>query len=173
MSFAEFITASPCIDKTAFIAPGAVLIGAVSVAAESSIWFGAVIRADEERIEIGRQSNIQDGCILHSDPGQPCVIGSRVAVGHGAIVHSAIIEDEVLIGIRATVLSGARIGRGSVIAAGAVVPPGTVIEPDSLVMGVPGRIVRQCGRKETEMIRRGCEHYCALGQRYRERSHTA
>jgi carbonic anhydrase/acetyltransferase-like protein (isoleucine patch superfamily) len=169
MSTADFISTPPRIDETAFIAPGAVLMGAVTIAAESSVWFGAVIRADEERIDIGARTNIQDGCILHVDRGQPCRIGSRVTLGHGAIVHGATVEDEVLIGIRATVLSGARIGRGSVIAAGTVIPPGTIVPPDSLVMGVPGKVVRPCGEREAEMIRHGCEHYGELGRLYRQR----
>ena len=156
------------IDATAFVAPGAVLIGDVSVGAEASLWFGVVVRGDTEEVIIGPQTNVQDGCILHADPGQPCVLGARVSLGHGAVVHAATVEDEALIGIRATVLNGARIGTGSLVAAGAVVTPGTVIPPHSLVMGMPARVVRAVNAAERERIRQTAEHYVAYARTYRE-----
>lgn len=106
------ITENPKIDPTVWIAPGATLYGRVSVGARSSIWFGAVVRGDHERIDIGEDSNLQDGAILHVDPHSPCKIGNRVSLGHRALVHGATVEDDVLIGISANVLSRAVIGRG-------------------------------------------------------------
>jgi carbonic anhydrase/acetyltransferase-like protein (isoleucine patch superfamily) len=151
---------------TAYIAPGAIVIGDVTIGAESSLWFGVVARGDTAAIVIGQQTNIQDGCILHVDRGQPCILGARVSLGHGAIVHGATVEDDVLIGIRATVLNGARIGRGSLIAAGALVAPGTIIPPNSLVMGVPGKVVRSTGESEETRIRGTAERYSAYARMY-------
>ena len=120
---------APEVSGATFLAPGAVLIGAVTLGAGTSVWFGCVLRADSAPITVGRDVNIQDGAILHSDPGFPTVLGDRVTLGHGAIVHGATVEDDVLIGIRATVLNGALVGAGSLVAAGALVRPGTVIPP--------------------------------------------
>ena len=156
------------IHPSAFVAPGAVVAGDVTIGADASLWFGVVVRGEVEAVVIGPQTNVQDGCLLHSDEGQPCVLGARVSLGHGAIVHGATVEDEVLIGIRATVLNGARIGTGSLVAAGAVVTPGTVIPPHSLVMGMPGRVVRPVSAADRERIRRTAEHYIAFAHSYRE-----
>lgn len=142
----------PDIGDAAFIAPGAVVIGQVTLGSGSSIWYGCVVRADLERIEIGADVNVQDGSILHADPDLPVILGDRVSLGHGAIVHGAVVEADSLIGMRATVLNGARIGTGSVVAAGAVVPPGMVVPPGSLVVGVPGRVRKETGETEREMI---------------------
>lgn len=157
------------IHPTAFVAPDVVVVGNVTVAEEASLWFGVIVRGDTEAIVIGPQTNVQDGCILHADPGEPCTLGARVTLGHGAIVHSAIVDDDVLIGIRATVLDGARIGMGSVIAAGALIPPGMIIPPRSLVMGVPGKVVRATSEAEEEMIRKTAEQYCASAREYAKR----
>src|SRR4051812_45380462 len=116
---------SPSIDDEAFVAPTAVVVGAVTMGPRSSIWYGAVARADHEVIEIGEGSNVQDGCMLHSDPGFPLVLGRGVTVGHGVILHGAHVEDDVLVGMGSVVMNGARIGSGSIVAAGAVVTPGT------------------------------------------------
>ncbi len=156
------------IHPTAFIAPGAVLVGSVTVGAEASLWFGVVARGDTEAIIIGAQTNVQDGGILHADPGQPCVLGARVSLGHGAIVHGARVDDDVLIGMRATVLNGARIGSGSVIAAGSVVTPGMVVPPQSLVMGLPGKVVRATTQEDVDLVRATAEHYVAYGRLYRQ-----
>jgi carbonic anhydrase/acetyltransferase-like protein (isoleucine patch superfamily) len=157
------------IHPSAYIAPGAVVLGDVSVGAEASLWFGVVVRGDTAPIIIGQQTNIQDGCILHVDRGQPCILGARVSLGHGAVVHGATIEDDVLIGIRATILNGARIGSGSIVAAGAVVAPGTIIPPNSMVMGVPGKVVRSTGEAEKTRIRGTAERYCTYAGAYREK----
>jgi len=155
------------IHPSAFIAPGAVVVGDVTVGEATSLWFGVVVRGDTEAVVIGPQTNVQDGCILHADSGEPCRLGARVSLGHGAIVHAAIVEDDVLIGIRATVLNGARIGRWSVIAAGALIPPQMIVPPESLVMGLPGKVVRPVNEADRERIRRTAEHYIAYAQSYR------
>ena len=132
----------PDVDAALFLAPGAVVVGAVTLGAGTNVWYGCVLRADGGSITVGRDVDIQDGCILHADPGFPAVLGDRVSLGHGAIVHGATVEDDVLIGMRATVLNGATIGAGSLVAAGAVVRPGTVVPPGSLVAGVPAEVRR-------------------------------
>lgn len=154
------------VHPTAFIAPTATVIGQVTVGEEASVWFGVVIRGDTEVVIIGSQSNVQDGCILHADPGEPCRVGARVSLGHGAIVHAATVEDEALIGIRATVLNGARVGRGSLVAAGALIPPGLMVPPDSLVMGVPGKVVRMVNAEDRARIQRTADHYVAYTRVY-------
>jgi carbonic anhydrase/acetyltransferase-like protein (isoleucine patch superfamily) len=156
------------IDPRAFIAPGVIVIGDVIIEAQASLWFGVIVRGDTESIVIGQKTNVQDGCILHVKQGKPCILGRGVTLGHSAIIHGATVEDDVLIGIRATVLNGARIGRGSVVAAGAVIAPGTVIPPRSMVMGIPGKVVRPTGDAEEAMIRNTAEHYCAYARAYAE-----
>jgi len=157
------------IDSSAFIAPGVIVIGDVIIEAEASLWFGVIVRGDTESIVIGKKTNVQDGCILHVKRGKPCILGKGVTLGHNAIVHGAVVEDDVLIGIRATVLNGAHIGRGSVIAAGAVIAPGTIIPPRSMVMGIPGKVVRSTGDAEEVMIRNTAEHYCTYARTYAEK----
>jgi len=147
------------IHRSVFVAPGAVITGQVTLGPESSVWFGCVLRGDVNTITIGAQCNIQDGCILHVDSDKPLRLGDRVSLGHGAIVHGCTVEDDVLIGIRATVLSGAVIGRGSLIGAGALVPEGMVVPPDSLVLGVPAKIVRTVSAEQAALIRRIAQAY--------------
>lgn len=147
------------IDAMAYIAPNATVVGDVHLAAGSSVWFGAVVRADTERVVVGPGSNVQDLALLHADPGFPCELGARVSVGHQACVHGAIVEDDVLVGIRAVVLNGCRIGRGSVIAAGSVLPEGTVVPPGSVVMGTPGKVVRPAEPRDAERIARAAKNY--------------
>lgn len=154
------------IDSSTYIAPNATVIGDVTIKAEASVWFGAVIRGDTERIVIGQQSNIQDLCVVHADEGLPCVIGQRVTLGHAAIVHGATIDDDVMIGIRATVLNGAQIGTGSIVAAGAVVPEGMIIPPNSLVMGMPAKIKGETTDAHRARIRHAAEHYIATAREY-------
>jgi len=156
------------LDDTVFVAPTAVVLGDVTVGAESSLWYASVIRGDTEPIRIGRQTNVQDGCILHADPGFPCRIGDRVTLGHGAIVHGATLEDDVLIGMRAVVMNGARIGAGSLIAVGAVVTEKTEIPPGSVVMGIPGKVRRPVTDEDTRRIAHAAEHYVEQAKRYRK-----
>jgi carbonic anhydrase/acetyltransferase-like protein (isoleucine patch superfamily) len=158
----------PDVAQASFIAPGAVVVGRVTMARGSSVFYGCVVRADLERIEIGEDVNIQDGSILHADPGMPVILGARVSLGHGAIVHGAVIEDDVLIGMRATVLNGARIGSGSVVAAGAVVRPGMIVPPNSLVVGVPAQVRKEVGDAEREMIERTNTEYQTLSVRHHQ-----
>jgi carbonic anhydrase/acetyltransferase-like protein (isoleucine patch superfamily) len=159
---------SPVIDPTAFVAPGAMVRGDVVIGRDSSVWFGAVVRADQEMIRIGEETNIQDNCVLHSDPGLALQIGNRVTVGHGAVVHGAVVEDDVLIGIHASVLNGAHIGAGSVIGAGAVVGEGADIPPDSLVFGVPGKVVGKVPVTLHSRNRRTAASYVRLKDKYKE-----
>jgi carbonic anhydrase/acetyltransferase-like protein (isoleucine patch superfamily) len=143
---------APDVAQAAFLAPGAVIIGRVVLGEGTNVWYGSVLRADSSSITVGRDVNIQDGCILHSDPDFPATLGDRVSLGHGAIVHGATVADDVLIGMRATVLNGAVIGEGSLIAAGAVVRPGTVVPPGSLVAGVPAEVRRPVNDTERGII---------------------
>ena len=155
------------VDPSAFLAAGVVVLGDVTIGAEASLWFHAVARGDTEAIRIGARTNIQDGAILHADPGFPCEIGSGVTVGHGAIVHGAAVEDDALIGMRAVVLNGARIGAGSVVGAGAVVPSGLVVPPRSLVLGVPAKVERELGVAVLEKNRKTADHYVEAAKAYR------
>lgn len=158
---------TPAIAGSAWVAPGAVVAGAVTLAEETSVWFGAVLRADTAEVRVGRRSNIQDACVLHVDEGKPCIVGEEVTLGHGAIVHGATVEDRCLIGIRAVVLTGARIGTGSVIGAGALITENKVIPPGSLVVGVPGRVVRQLSDDEQQQIRQSADNYVRNAARFR------
>jgi carbonic anhydrase/acetyltransferase-like protein (isoleucine patch superfamily) len=145
----------PRISERAYIAPTAVIIGDVEIAEGVSVWDGAVIRGDVAYIKIGKNSNIQDNAVIHVDYNEPTVIGENVTVGHMAVVHAAKIGNNVIVGIHAVVLNGAEIGEGSVIGAGAVVTPGTKIPPRSLVLGIPGKVVRQGEDIEKMAIRNG------------------
>ena len=140
---AELPFGAPKIDDEAFVAPTAVVVGAVTMGAESSIWYGAVARADHETIEIGERSNVQDGSTLHSDPGSPLVIGRGVTVGHNVVLLGARIDDDVLVGMGSVVMNGAHIGTGSIVAAGAVVTQGKEFPPRSVIAGIPAKVVRQ------------------------------
>ncbi len=158
------------VDPSAWIAASATVLGQVVIGSQASVWFGAVIRGDVEPITIGAQTNIQDLACLHADPGKPCRIGERVTVGHGAIVHGATVEDECLIGIRAVVLNDAVIGKHSIIGAGAIVTEGKVIPPRSLVLGMPGRIIREVTEADLERILHGFQHYVDAAAYYKTAS---
>jgi len=157
----------PVVDGAAFVADSAEVDGDVELASEATVWYMAVLRGDIEPIRVGAGSNVQDGCILHTDAGRPCLVGRRVTVGHGAILHGCTVEDDVLIGMRATVLSGATVGRGAIVGAGALVTEGQVVPPGALVMGVPARVVRPVRPDEAERARHGADHYIALGRAHR------
>ena len=135
------------IDPTAFIAPGATVVGDVNIGKEASVWYQSVVRGDMEPITIGDQTNIQDLSVLHVDEGLPCIVGNRVGVGHRAILHGCTVEDDCLIGMGAILLNGVKVGAGSVIGAGALITENTVVPPGSLVLGVPAKVVR-CSEKE-------------------------
>lgn len=143
----------PQVDDSAWIAPNATVIGRVRLGEQVGIWYSAVLRGDLEDIEIGARTNIQDGCVLHADPGFPLTVGTGVSVGHNAILHGCTVGDDVLVGMGATVLNGAVIGAGSLIAANALIPENAQIPPGSLVAGVPGKIRRELGEAELDRIR--------------------
>jgi carbonic anhydrase/acetyltransferase-like protein (isoleucine patch superfamily) len=159
---------TPEVDPEAFVADGVTLVGAVRVAADASVWYSAVVRADAAPIEIGAGSNVQDGSVLHSDPDFPVRVGERCTVGHRAVVHGCTVEDDALIGMGAVVLNGAVVGRGSLVAAGSVLLEGTVVPPDSLVAGVPARVKREVTDAERERMRSGAESYVARARCYRD-----
>jgi carbonic anhydrase/acetyltransferase-like protein (isoleucine patch superfamily) len=152
---------APAVDESAFVAAGAVIVGDVRLAAHSSVWYNAVLRAEAEPIVLGEDSNLQDTVVCHVDAGFPLTIGRGVSVGHGAVLHGCTVEDGCLIGMSATVLNGAVIGAGSLVAAGAVVLEGTVVPPGSLVAGVPAKVRRELSDEERAGIRRNAEHYLA------------
>ena len=155
------------LDPTTFVAPGATLVGAVSVGARASIWFQATVRGDMAPITIAEETNVQDHCVVHVDHDAPARIGARVTLGHGAIVHGATLEDEVLVAMNAVVLSGCHVGRRSLIGAGAVVPEETRIPEGSLVLGVPARVVRPLRPDEIERVLRNARSYVDLAAAYR------
>jgi carbonic anhydrase/acetyltransferase-like protein (isoleucine patch superfamily) len=155
------------IDPTAFIAPGAIVLGDVHIGAAASVWYNSVIRGDAERISIGQETNIQDLTMLHADPGIPCLVGNRVTVGHRVILHGCVIEDDCMIGMGAVLLNNVRLGRGSIVGAGAVLLEGTQIEPGSLVVGLPGRVVRKVDDSSRRRIEHAWRHYIEQAQRHR------
>ena len=156
------------IHPSVFLAEGVVIRGDVTIGEQSSVWFNSVLRGDCEAIRIGRRTNVQDACVLHADPGFPCLLGDRVTLGHGAIVHGAEVADGVMIGMRAVVMNGAKIGPGSIIGVGAVVTEGTEIPPGSLVVGLPAKVKRELTEEEVNYIRHAAEHYVEQAQRYVE-----
>jgi carbonic anhydrase/acetyltransferase-like protein (isoleucine patch superfamily) len=155
------------IHPTAFLAPTAAVMGDVTLEEESSVWYGTVIRADMAPVVIGAQSNLQDGTIVHVDEEVPCIVGRRVGVGHRAILHGCRIEDECLIGMGAVLLNDVVVGAGSVVAAGAVVPERMQIPPRSLVIGVPGRIVRTVDATLSARVTATWTHYVELAREHR------
>lgn len=159
---------TPDTGAATFIAPTASLIGGVVLGASASVFYGVTVRADTTPIRVGVGSNLQDNVVVHADPGFPAVIGDRVSVGHGAVVHGCTIEDDCLVGMGATVLNGAVIGTGSLIAAGAVVLEGTVVPPRSLVAGVPAKIRRELTDDEVQGIRANADRYDALAHEHRQ-----
>ncbi|HLT58394.1 MAG: gamma carbonic anhydrase family protein [Limnochordales bacterium] len=150
----------PVVGARVFVADNAQIMGDVTLADGVSIWFGAVLRGDIEPIRIGEDSNVQDGVVVHTDEGYPVEVGKRVTIGHAAIIHGAVVEDEALIGMGAILLNGARVGRGAVVAAGALVPERAVIPPGVLAMGVPARVVRPLTPEDQARVLQGVENYC-------------
>lgn len=157
---------APSLSDGAWAAPSADLIGDVRLGARASIWFGAVIRADNTPIVIGEESNVQDGAVGHSDPGAPLTIGTRVTVGHQAILHGCTVGDEALIGMGARVLNGAMIGAQCLVGAGALVTEGKVFEPRMLIVGSPARAIRALTDGEVAALVVSAAHYAAKAARY-------
>ena len=159
----------PQVAASAYIDPSAQVIGDVTVGERTSVWPNVSIRGDVNSIRIGDETSIQDNSVLHCDPVTfPLVIGNRVTIGHGAVVHGCTVEDESLIGIGAVILNGAKVGRGSVIAAGAVVPEGMQIPPGSMVMGIPAKVKRELTDDERERFRQNALRYVELAKVYRD-----
>ena len=150
---------TPDIHESVFVAQGAILIGQVSVEEKGSIWFNAVLRGDNEPIRVGRESNIQDGAVVHTDPGYPCTVGEHVTVGHNAILHGCTVEKGVTVGMGATILNGARVGEHALVAANALVLEGTEVPPRTLVAGVPAKPRRELTDEEVDRFWRGIEVY--------------
>ena len=164
MAFITINGRSPADHGAAFVAENATLAGCVRLAKESSVWYGAVLRADTGCITIGENSNVQDNAVLHTGPGLDVTIGRGVSIGHGAIVHGCTVGDNCLIGMHATILNGAVIGAGSLIAAGALVPEKMVVPAGSLVIGVPGKVVRPVSAAQAAGIKANEEEYLELAK---------
>ena len=160
--------ATPAIHPSAFIAPGADVIGRVRIARHASVWFGCVVRGDVNRIEIGEATNIQDGSILHVDDHSPCLIADHVHVGHHANLHGCVVERGAMVGIGAIVLSGAQIGAEAIVGAGSVVLEGTNIPPRSLAVGAPARVVRTLTARDLGYVRRWVTRYVQLAAAYQK-----
>lgn len=163
-----FEAREPHVDESAYIAPTAAVIGSVRLASHSSVWFGAVLRGDNDWIEIGAETNVQDAAVIHTDEGFPTRIGTRVTIGHQAMLHSCTVGDETLIGNGAMVLDRAVIGRHCIIAARALVPPDAVIPDGSLVMGLPGKVVRTLTDADIGRLRGTAERYVAKARAFRD-----
>ena len=156
----------PQIDASAWVAPDANVIGKILVEADASIWFGATLRGDNELIRIGAGSNVQENCVLHTDPGYLLVVGANCTIGHKAMLHGCTIGDGSLIGMGATVLNGAKIGKGCLIGAGALITEGKEIPDGSLVMGAPGRVVRQLDDAAREKLLGSAAGYRTKARRF-------
>ena len=157
---------SPDLDPSVFVAGGAFLIGDVTVGELSSVWFNAVLRGDNEPITIGNRSNIQDGCVVHTDPGYPCVIGDRVTIGHNVVLHGCVIENGATVGMGATVLNGAKVGKGALVAANALVLEGFEIPPGMLAAGVPAKVRRELTERDMERFRENADGYVLKSRVY-------
>jgi carbonic anhydrase/acetyltransferase-like protein (isoleucine patch superfamily) len=168
----RFDDLAPALAAGAWAAPSADLIGDVRLGERASVWFGAVIRADNTPIVIGEESNLQDGAVGHSDPGAPLTVGARVTIGHQAIVHGCTIADDCLIGMGARILNGAHLGPECLVGAGALVTEGKRFDPGNLIVGVPARVLRPLSDEEKAAIRVSAAHYAEKAQRYASALHA-
>ncbi|MFM2065350.1 MAG: hypothetical protein RLZZ584_259 [Pseudomonadota bacterium] len=160
--------AVPEIDASAYVAPSATVVGQVKLAAGTSVWFGTVLRGDNEPINIGPNSNVQDGAVLHTDPGYPMVLGEHVTVGHQAMLHGCTIGDGSLVGMQAVVLNGARIGRDCLVGAGALVTEGKEFPDRSIIVGSPAKVVRELSDEAVAGLRRTAQNYVERSRQYRD-----
>lgn len=167
MALYELDGVAPDVDPSAWIADSAQVMGRVTLAADTSVWFGVIIRGDTESIAIGAGSNIQDGSVMHADVGMPIVLGKHVTVGHKVMLHGCTIGDESLIGIGAVVLNGARIGRNCLVGAGALVTEGKEFPDGSMILGSPAKAVRALTPEQIEGLRQSARHYVANAQRFK------
>ena len=164
----QFLRKAPTIGKGVFVAPGAVVLGDVSLGDHSSVWFNAVLRGDINSIVVGHHTNVQDNAVLHLADDYVCVVGNYVTIGHSAIIHACTVGDEVLVGMGSTILDGAEIGEQSLIGANALVTQGTKIPAGSLVLGSPAKVARQLTADERSRLRNMAEKYVALAGYYLE-----
>ena len=169
----RYLIQTPEIDDSVYIASGAVVIGAVRIAAQSSIWHNCVLRGDINSIEIGTGSNIQDGSVVHLADNYGVKIGNYVTVGHKAMIHACVIGDECLIGMSSTILDGSVIGEQSIIGAGSLVTKNTIVPPGSLAMGAPAKIVRALSQQERDDLKRWAEKYIIVAQSHKRRFQQA
>lgn len=167
MSLYQLDDISPEVHPSAYVADSAQVMGAVTLGADSSVWFQTVLRGDTERITVGAGSNVQDGSVLHTDVGYPLTLGERVTIGHGVMLHGCTIGDESLIGIGAVVLNGARIGKHCLVGAGSLVTEGKAFPDGSMILGSPAKVVRQLTPEQIEGLRRSAQHYMDNARRYR------
>lgn len=167
MTTIDFEGVTPQVPETAWVAPTATLVGAVALSEDSSVFYSSVLRGDMDSITIGPGSNIQDGCVVHTDTGFPAVVGAGVSVGHRAVLHGCTVEDDSLIGMGAVVLNGAVVGAGSLVAAGAVVTEGMQIPPGSLVAGVPAKVRKELDEDGLEALRENARVYVDLASKHR------
>jgi carbonic anhydrase/acetyltransferase-like protein (isoleucine patch superfamily) len=173
MAHPQISTEKPLADDTVFIAPTATVIGEVTLGKHASVWYGASVRADLAPITIGEGSNVQDNASIHVDVDVPATIGNYVTIGHNAVVHGATIEDEALIGMGAVVLNNVVVGAGSLIAAGSVIRAGTVIPPNSMVAGVPAKVVKELTPEQRAHLRENAELYVACAAEHRQAAQGA
>lgn len=169
MMFYRYKNFIPEVDETAFVAEGARVIGNVKIGADTSIWYNAILRGDEDRIEIGNRCSIQENTMCHLYEGYPLIVEDDVTVGHNAIIHGCHIKKGVLVGMGATILDGAVIGENSIVGANALVPNGKVIPPNSLVLGSPAKVVRELGDADRELLRISVEVYVRNAREYRDK----
>ena len=159
MTIFKFKSFAPNIDSTAWLADDANIIGKVDIRKKASIWFGATLRGDNEKILLGEGSNIQENCVLHTDHGFPLTIGKNCTIGHSVILHGCSIEDNTLIGMGSTILNGAKIGKGCLIGAGSLITENKVIPDNSLVVGSPGKVIREVTKDEKKAVLENTKHY--------------
>ena len=162
----NFKKTTPTLHKESWAAANAVLIGKVILKKEANVWFNVVLRGDIEEIIIGEGSNVQDGCVFHTDPGCPLILGKNVTVGHMAMLHGCIIGDETLIGIGSTILNKTKIGKNCIIGANTLIPENKIIPDRSLILGSPGKIIRQVSVKEIKEIKENAKHYIKNWKKY-------
>ena len=164
----DFEGHTPKLDANSWVAPNAVVIGKVELKKDSNIWFNVTIRGDVDPIIVGEGSNVQDGSVIHTDPGCPTIIGKNVTIGHLVMLHGCVIEDDCLIGIGSTILNKAKVGKNSIIGANALITENKVIPERSLVLGSPGKIVRQVTDEEIRSIKENADHYVANYKKYKK-----
>ena len=167
MTLYALADARPDVSSDAWVAPDANVIGKVTLAAEASVWFGSTLRGDNEMITVGRGSNVQENCVFHTDMGYPLTVGEDCTIGHKVMLHGCTIGDNSLIGMGATVLNGAKIGKNCLIGAGALITENKVIPDGSLVMGVPGKVVRELDEAAIQALTASAKHYAENATRFR------